>query len=312
MASIVVPRRAPRAHPARTAETRREARAAHLFMLPWFLGVLLISLGPIIASAVLSLTRYRLIGSPTWVGLANYAQMIDDARLMQSLRVTFIYVLVGVPLALALALLLAVVLNRGIAGLPIYRSIYYLPSLFAGSVAVGVLWRQVFGSDGIINTVLHWFGIVSTKSWVGSPDSALWTLILLHVWTFGSAMIIFLAGLRQIPGDLYEAASLDGASTWRQFTNITFPMLTPIVFFNLVMGMINAFQNFSQAFVVSGGTGGPNDSTLVFALYLYQQAFGSARNMGYASALGWLLVLIVGVLTALNFVASRRWVHYDN
>ncbi len=295
-----------------TVQARREARAAHLFMLPWFLGVIIISLGPIVASAVLSFMKYRLVGSATWVGLDNYARMFSDERLAQSLKVTFVYVLFGVPLTLALALLLAVVLNRGVAGLSIYRSVYYLPSLFGGSVAVGVLWRQVFGADGIVNTFLGWFGIESTKSWVGSPDSALWTLIILHVWTFGSSMIIFLAGLRQIPAELYEAASLDGASAWQQFTRVTFPILTPIVFFNLVMGVINSFQNFAQAFVVSGGSGGPTDSTLVYALYLYQQAFGPTRDMGYASALGWLLVFIVGGLTAVNFALSRRWVHYDN
>lgn len=295
----------------RQIEMRREERAAHIFMAPWFLGVLLISLGPMIASAYLSFTKYRLIGSPQWIGLDNYTAMLSDARLAQSLKVTFTYVLVGVPLALVFALLLAVVLNRGVRGLAIYRSVYYLPSLFAGSVAIGVLWRQVFGSDGLVNTVLGWFG-VEGRSWVGSPDTALWTLIILHVWTFGSAMIIFLAGLRQIPEDLYEASALDGANKWQQFRSVTVPMLTPIIFFNLVLGVINSFQNFAQAFVVSGGSGGPTDSTLVYALYLYQQAFGGARNMGYASALAWLLVFIVGALTALNFALSKKWVHYGD
>lgn len=290
---------------------RQEERAAHVFMTPWLLGVLFITAGPMIASVYLSFTKYRLIGSPQWVGLDNYAKMLSDDRLAQSLRVTFTYVLVGVPLALIAALLLAVVLNRGVRGLAFYRSVYYLPSLFAGSVAIGVLWRQIFGANGLVNAVLGWFGIEG-RSWVGSPETALWTLILLHVWTFGSAMIIFLAGLRQIPDDLYEASSLDGANKWQQFRHITIPQLTPIIFFNLVMGVINCFQNFSQAFVVSGGTGGPTDSTLVYALYLYQQAFGSARNLGYAAALGWLLVLIVGVLTALNFAFSKKWVHYGD
>lgn len=290
---------------------RREERAAHIFMLPWFLGVIFITLGPMIVSIGLSLTKYRLIGSPKFVGLDNYVKMLSDARLMQSLKVTFLYVIVGVPLALALALLLAVVLNKGVSGLSFYRSVYYLPSLFAGSVAIGVLWRQVFGAQGIINTVAEWFGIDSMgHSWVGDPKTAIWTLILLHVWTFGSSMIIFLAGLRQVPQELYEASALDGANKWQQFCHVTVPVLTPIIFFNLVMGIINSFQNFAQAFVVSGGTGGPTDSTLVYALYLYQQAFGSARNMGYAAALGWLLVLIVGVLTGLNFLFSKKWVHY--
>lgn len=295
----------------REVQRRKQERAAHIFMLPWFIGVALISMGPMIASAYLSFTKYRMIGSPKWIGLDNYQAMLSDARLAQSLKVTFTYVLVGVPVALGFALLLAIVLNRGVRGLTFYRSVFYLPSLFAGSVAIGVLWRQVFGSAGMVNTVLGWFGFQG-KSWVGDPDSALWTLILLHVWTFGSAMIIFLAGLRQIPDDLYEASALDGANKWQQFKAVTFPMLTPIIFFNLVMGVINSFQNFSQAFVVSGGLGGPTDSTLVYALYLYQQAFGSGRNMGYASALAWLLVLIVGSLTAINFALSRKWVHYGD
>ncbi|NMM95108.1 carbohydrate ABC transporter permease [Bifidobacterium oedipodis] len=292
---------------------RREERAAHIFMLPWFLGVIFITLGPMIISIFLSLTKYRLIGDPKFVGLDNYAKMLTDTRLLQSLKVTFIYVIVGVPLALMLALAIAVLLNKGVSGLSFYRSVYYLPSLFAGSVAIGVLWRQVFGAEGIINTVFGWFGIDTMgHSWVGDPNSALWTLILLHVWTFGSSMIIFLAGLRQIPQELYEASSLDGCGKWKQFLHVTVPMLTPIIFFNLVMGIINSFQNFAQAFVVSGGSGGPVDSTLVYALYLYQQAFGSARNMGYAAALGWLLVLIVGLLTLLNFALSKKWVHYED
>lgn len=294
-----------------TAAQRKEERAAHLFMLPWFIGALVITVGPMIASLYLSFTKYRLIREPRFVGLRNYENLLVDERLHTSLRVTFTYVLVGVPLALALALLLAVVLNQGIRGLAIYRSVYYLPSLFAGSVAIGVLWRQVFGADGLFNDVLGGLG-VQGRSWVGDPRSALWTLIALHVWTFGSSMIIFLAGLKQIPQTLYEASALDGCSKWQQFIHITVPQLTPIIFFNLVMGIINAFQNFSQAFVVSGGTGGPADSTLVYSLYLYQTAFGTAHNMGYASALGWLLVLIIGVLTIINFACSGKWVHYDD
>lgn len=290
-------------------EARREERAAHVFMAPWFLGVILISAGPMLASMVLSFTTYRMVGSPRFVGFDNYVRMFSDPRLAQSLRVTFTFVLIGVPLALAFALLIATVLNKGIRGLALYRSVFYLPSLFAGSVAVGVLWRQLFGAQGIVNTVLGWVGIEG-RSWVGNPSTALATIILLHVWTFGSSMIIFLAGMRQIPEELYEAASLDGANKWQQFRSVTIPMLTPIIFFNMIMGFINAFQNFTQAFVVSGGTGGPIDSTLVFALYLFQQAFGGAGDMGYASALAWLLVAIVGAITAINFMLSKKWVHY--
>jgi len=262
-----------------------------------------------IASLVLSFTSYRLAGTPQFIGLDNYVRMFNDPRLAQSLRVTFTFVLVGVPLALTFALCVATQLNKGIRGLALYRSVFYLPSLFAGSVAVGVLWRHIFGANGLVNTVLGWVGL-EARSWVGDPSTALATIILLHVWTFGSSMIIFLAGMRQIPEELYEAAALDGASKWKQFLHVTIPMLTPIIFFNLVMGFINAFQNFTPAFVVSGGTGGPLDSTLVFALYLFQQAFGIAGNMGYASALAWLLVAIIGTMTAVNFLTSKKWVHY--
>ncbi len=289
-----------------------DARAAHVFMTPWFLGIAIVTAGPLLASAYLTFTKYNMIGSPKWVGLENYRRLFTDDRLLQSLKVTFTYVLVGVPLALIAALLLALVLNRGIRGLTIYRSVFYLPSLFAGSVAIGVLWRQVFGAKGIVNSVLSWLGYdISGKSWVGDTKTALLTLIILHVWTFGSSMIIFLAGLRQISAELYEAASLDGAGTWQKFRYITLPQLSPIIFFNLVMGIINSFQNFTQAFVVSGGDGGPADSTLLYSLYMYTQAFGSAKNMGYASVLGWLLVLIIGAFTALNFVISKKWVYYE-
>ncbi len=288
---------------------KQEARAAHIFMAPWFIGAICLTILPMLASLYFSFTDYRLLNDPHLVGLENYQRLATDPRLSQSLKVTFIYVLAGTPLSLIAALLLAIVLNRGIRGLSFYRSVYYLPSLFAGSVAIGVLWRQVFGQEGLINQVLDFFGIAG-KSWVGSPDTALDTLILLHIWTFGSSMVIFLAGLRQIPAELYEASSLDGAGKWGQFWHVTIPMLSPIILFNLVLGIINSFQSFTQAFVVSGGTGGPTESTLVYALYLYQQAFGNKHDIGYASAMAWLLVLIVGVLTAINFWFSKRWVHY--
>ena len=181
----------------------------------------------------------------------------SDPRLHQSLKVTFIYVIVGVPLQLIVALAIAMLLNEGMKGLPFYRSIFYLPSMLGASVAIALIWRQMFESDGLVNQVLRLFGIPATTSWIADPRYALWTLILLHIWTFGSPMVIFLAGLRQIPGMYYEAASVDGASHWAQFRKITLPLLSPIIFFNLVLQIINAFQAFTQAFVVSNGTGGP-------------------------------------------------------
>ena len=227
-----------------------------------------------------------------------------------SLKVTAVYVFFGVPLQLTVALALAYYLDRGIRGLSIYRAIFYLPSLMGGSVAVAILWRQMFGSEGLVNQVLALVGIEGT-SWIGDPDTALGTLILLLAWQFGSPMLIFLAGLRQIPTDLYEAASIDGAGQVRKFVSITLPMLSPIILFNLVLQIISAFQAFSSAYVVSGGTGGPSNSTLFYTLNLFNEGF-RYLNMGYASALAWVLFTIVGVLTAANFVASRYWVFYND
>ncbi|MWB97618.1 carbohydrate ABC transporter permease [Agromyces seonyuensis] len=289
---------------------RRQNKAAYLFLLPWFLGLAVITIGPMISSLYLSFTKYNLLSPPKFTGLTNIERMIEDERLHHSLLVTFQYVFISVPLQLALALLLAVVLDRGLRGLAIYRSVFYLPSLLGASVAIAVLWRQLFGYDGLVNQVLAWFGIEG-QGWISSPDTALGTLMILNVWTFGSPMVIFLAGLRQIPTMYYEAASVDGASRWQQFWRITMPMLTPIIFFNLILQIIGAFQSFTQAFVVSGGTGGPVDSTLFYTLYLYQRGFTSL-DMGYASAMAWLLLVIIGAFTALNFWASKYWVFYDD
>ncbi|MBE1876091.1 carbohydrate ABC transporter permease [Myceligenerans pegani] len=294
----------------RTDAERKEERAAWSFLFPWFVGMVLITLGPMIASLVLSFTDYNLLREPSWVGVENYERMLGDARLHKSLGVTFTYVLVGVPLQLATALFLAMVLNRGLKGLAFYRSVYYLPSLLGGSVAIAVLWKQLFGVNGLINQVLGFFGVTG-PGWISNPETALGTLVLLHVWTFGSSMVIFLAGLRQIPDMYYEASAIDGAGRWRQFRSITIPLLTPVIFFNLVLQIINAFQSFTQAFVVSGGTGGPVDSTLFYTLYLYQRGF-TDYQMGYASAMAWLLLLIIGAFTAINFLVSKYWVHYDD
>ncbi|WP_285241363.1 carbohydrate ABC transporter permease [Arthrobacter sp. G.S.26] len=287
-----------------------EERAAWQFLLPWFVGMLLITIGPMIASLYFSFTDYNLLRAPSWVGLDNFEQMLTDTRLHKSLGVTFAYVLIGVPALLVVALSLAMLLNRGIRGLPFYRSVFYLPSLLGGSVAVGVLWRQVFGTEGLVNQFLALFGI-DGPGWISNPSTALTSLIMLHVWSFGSSMVIFLAGLRQIPEELYEAAALDGAGRWAQFRNVTVPLLTPIIFFNLILQIINSFQTFTQAFVVSGGTGGPADSTLFYSLYLYEQGFGRL-NMGYASAMAWVLVMIIAVFTAVNFYFSKRWVFYSD
>jgi multiple sugar transport system permease protein len=292
-------------------EAGRDNKAGYLFLLPWLIGLVLIIGGPMIASLYLSFTNYSLIHAPEWVGLDNYVRMLSDPRLHKSLAVTFTYVFVGVPLQLIMALAVAMLLNEGMKGLPFYRSVFYLPSMLGSSVAIAVLWRQMFEVDGLVNQVLRKFGIPATTSWIGDPQYALWTIILLHVWTFGSPMVIFLAGLRQIPGMYYEAASVDGASRWAQFRKITLPLLSPIIFFNLVLQIINAFQAFTQAFVVSNGTGGPADSTLFYTLYLYQRGFVQFQ-MGYAAAMAWLLVVIIAAFTAINFYFSKHWVFYGD
>ena len=305
--AVAPPQPPPRRRP---PSFRRQGRAAHVFLLPFLLGLVLVTAVPLLASLYLSFTDYDLINDPDLVGLDNFRRMAEDERFWASVGVTLRYVLVSVPLQLAFALLLAVVLDKGMRGLALYRSAFYLPSLLGSSVAVAILWRQLFGHDGLLNSVLGWFGIEG-QSWLQNPDTALSTLVVLNVWTFGSPMIIFLAGLRQIPEELYEAARVDGAGRVRQFWSVTVPLLTPIVFFNLVLQTIGAFQAFTQAHVISGGQGGPLDSTLFYTLYLYQQGFNSF-NMGYASAMAWVLLLVIGVVTAGHFLLARYWVFYGD
>ena len=290
--------------------TYKDNRAAFVFLAPWIVGLLAITIGPMLISLYLSFTDYNLIQDPGWVGADNFTRMMQDDRFWNSLRVTLTYVIVGVPLQLGLALAVAVALDKGIKGLPFYRSVYYLPSLLGSSVAVAILWKQMFGTSGLVNQLLAMVGITG-PGWISDPSTALGSIILLHVWTFGSPMIIFLAGLRQIPTMYYEAAAVDGAGRATRFLKITLPLLSPIIFFNLVLQIIGAFQSFTQAFIVSGGTGGPSDSTMFFTLYLYQRGFGQF-DMGYASAMAWVLLVIVGAFTAVNFYASKFWVFYDD
>jgi multiple sugar transport system permease protein len=293
-----------------SARGKSDERASWLFLSPWLGGLLLITVVPMVASLWLSFSDYNLLQVPNWVGLDNYQRLLQDPRLHNALWVTFRYVAISVPLQLALSLGLAMLLNRGLRGLPLYRSAYYLPSLLGGSVAIAVLWRQIFGQQGLMNLVLGFFG-VEGRAWISDPTTALGTLMTLNVWTFGAPMIIFLAGLRQIPSMYYEAAAVDGASRFRQFSSITLPMLTPIIFFNLVLQVIGAFQAFTQAFVVSGGSGGPSDSTMFYTLYLYQQGFRNF-DMGYAAAMAWLLVVLIGAFTAINFLLAKYWVFYND
>ncbi len=272
--------------------------------------MLAVTAGPLIASAVLAFTDYDLLTAPEFIGFDNFVRMAGDERFWASVRVTLMYVVISVPLQLAFALFLAVILDKGLRGLPIYRGAFYLPSLLGGSVAIAVLWKQIFGDRGLVNLVLGFFGI-EADSWLQNPDTALSTLIILNIWTFGSPMVIFLAGLRQVPQELLEAASVDGAGRFRRFWSVTIPLLTPIIFLNLILQMIGAFQAFTQAHVVSGGTGGPLDSTLFYTLYIYQQGF-VRFDMGYAAAMAWVLLGVIALATALNFIGAKRWVHYGD
>lgn len=293
------------------ARAWRRNGAGYLFLLPWLVGFFGLTLGPTLASLYLSFTNFDLLSPPRWIGLENYTYMFSaDARFWQALYVTFTYVIWSVPLKLLVALGIAMLLDKGIRGAGLYRALFYLPSLIGSSVAVAVLWRKLFDRDGIANQLLALLGYHG-EPWLNHPDYALGTLVILAIWQFGSPMIIFLAGLRQIPTDLYEAASMDGARKLRQFVFITLPLLAPVIFFNLVLQTIEAFKAFTQAFVVSGGTGGPVDSTLFYTLYLYEEAFANFR-MGYAAALAWVLLVIIGIFTAISFLTSRYWVYYED
>lgn len=283
--------------------------AGYIFISPWLIGFLLLTLWPIAQSLYLSFTEYSLLEDPVWTGTSNYVHIFtNDSTFTKSLSVTFTFVLFSVPLKLLFSLLVAMALNQKLKGMNLYRTAIYFPSLIGGSIAVAALWRNMFGLDGYINQVLAWFGIQGV-GWITNPDTSLGTLILLNTWQFGSTMVIFLAGLKQIPQELYESAAVDGANKFRRFISITLPMLSPVMFFNLILGVIGSFQTFTSAFIITKG--GPVNSTYVYALFLYEKAF-KHYQMGYASALAWILLAIVGVLTAMNFAASRYWVFYES
>lgn len=288
----------------------KEGIAGYLFLLPWLIGFFCLTLIPMVASLFFSFTQYDMLTPAIPVGIKNYVSLFEDARFINSLKVTFKYVIVSVPLQLAFALLIALMLKKNRRGVKVYRAMYYLPSLFGGSVAVSILWRQLFNKEGVFNQILAAFG-VEGKNWIATPSSALNTLIVLAVWQFGASMVIFLASLKQIPEDYYEAATLDGAGRVAQFFKITLPLLTPMVFFNIVMQVINAFQSFNSAYIISNGTGGPLDSTLFYSLYLYIKAFNHFQ-MRYASAMAWILLVIIAAVTGLMFLFAKFWVFYDD
>ena len=284
-------------------------RAGYLFLTPWLIGFFALTVIPMIASLYFSFNNYDMLTPPKWIGVGNYTKMFADSKFWASLQVTTKFVFFSVPLQLAFALMIATLFKKNRPGIRFYRAAYYMPSLFGGSIAVAILWRQLFNKTGIFNQFLSVFGITGIN-WIATPSTALNTLIVLAVWQFGASMVIFLASLKQIPVDYYEAATIDGASKPRQFFSITLPLLTPMVFFNVVMQFINAFQSFTPAYIVSNGRGGPVNSTLFYTLNLYIEAFNSF-NMGYASALAWVLLVIIGVFTGLLFWTGQKWVYYD-
>ena len=292
---------------------KKENFTGYLFISPWLIAFFLFTFVPMGISLGLAFTDYDLLSQEPiqFKKFENFERMFnEDTRYERSVIATVKYVIASVPLRLAVALGVAMLLNTNRRGVYFYRAAFYAPSIVGGSVAIAVMWRQIFGYEGIVNEFLTVFS-VEPRHWLGRPDTAIWTLVLLAMWQFGSPMLIFLAGLKQIPAVLYEAASIDGASPFQKFMRVTLPMLTPIIFFNVIMQTIHAFQQFTQAYVISGGTGRPLDSTLFYSLYLYQKAIGD-YEMGYASAMAWVMLVVVAFLTFVNFSLSKLWVYYEN
>lgn len=281
----------------------------YLLLAPWLFGFILMWAIPAFMSIYYSFTDYNLLSAPNWVGLKNYITILTtDQNFRKALAVTFTYVFVMVPLRMAFALFVANLLNKKHFGMPFYRVLYYVPSIIGGSIAVSVVWKQIFGNDGVVMSLLKLFGIEQEYSLVGNPNTALFVIILMGVWQFGSSMLIFLSGLKQIPLSLYESAAMDGATPLQRFWKITMPMLTPTIFFNLIQQIINGFRIFTESKIITNG--GPLNSTLTYVLYLYRSAFTNF-HMGYSCALAWIMVLIIGLATLLLFKTQNSWVHYE-
>ncbi|MFC1464089.1 MAG: carbohydrate ABC transporter permease [Candidatus Brachytrichaceae bacterium NZ_4S206] len=287
--------------------TRREAIMGYLFISPWLIGFVVFLAGPIIASFVLSFTRYSPGRDPVWLGLSNYARMFSDDLFYHSLRVTSVYTLFSVPLGLITALGLAVLLNQKVIGQRIFRTIFYLPSLISG-VAVAIVFAWIFNARfGIVNYFLSLLGVPG-PNWLGDPEWTMPAFILMSLWGVGGTVVIFIAALQGVPLELYEAAQLDGAGSWKRFRHITLPMISPVILFSLITGIIGTFQTFAVSYIMTGG--GPANASLFYLLYLYRNAF-TWFEMGYASALAWFLFLIILICTAILLRTSDLWVHYE-
>lgn len=288
----------------------KDNAVGYLLLAPWLAGFVLMWLIPMMISIYYSFTDFNLLNEPKMIGIENYVRIFtQDETFWQALKVTFIYVLVLVPLRLAFALFVAMLLNKKHKGLGLYRTLYYVPSIIGGSIAVSVVWKQIFGNKGVVMSILAAFGIQQSTSFLGNPKTALGVIILMGVWQFGSSMLIFLSALKQIPFSLHESAMVDGAKPWKMFTRITLPMLTPTIFFNLILQIINGFRVFTESYVITEG--GPLDSTLSYILYLYRRAF-TYFDMGYSCALAWVLVAIIAVFTVILFKTQNNWVYYES
>ena len=283
---------------------------SYFFISPFLIGLILFTIGPMIASLYYSFTQYNILTPPRWIGTENYTKLLTDPLFWQSIKVTLYFAMVALPLNLIIGYLLAILLNQKVAGLNLWRTLYYLPSVISG-VAVAVLFARLFNPNlGWINFFLKSIGVVDPPGWLQDPHWAVPALIIMSLWSVGGTMIIYLSGLQGVPTTLYEAARVDGANKFQSFVNITLPMTTPVIFFNLVIGLIATFQYFTVVYTTSGGTGGPARSTLFYNLYLYQNAFNYFQ-MGYASAMAWVLFFIVLVLTLVVFKSSAAWVFYE-
>ena len=285
--------------------------AGMLFILPWIIGFLGLTLIPFVCLLFFSLSNYDMLSAPEFVGFKNYADIFHkDSSFYTSLLVTFKFAFIGMPIRLLIALLVAMALNTKHRMISLYRTLFYIPSIIGGGIAVAITWSKLFARDGAFNSLLgQLVGVDPNISWVADPRTALGSLIVLAVWQFGSPMLIFLAGLKNIPASYYEAAEVDGAKTFRKFFKITIPLLSPVIFFNLVMQLINGFMTFTQGLVITNG--GPINKTLFFQLYVYRQGF-QQFNMGYASALSCILLMIIALMTALVFKSSSAWVYYES
>ena len=278
-----------------------------MFCLPFIIGFLVFLIIPMGISFYYSLCDYDILSPPEFVGLKNYIDMFkNDEVFWHSIKATLYFALVSVPLRLIFALLVAMILVKPTKATGFYRAAYYLPSIIGGSVAVAILWKRMFAPDGVVNSILGIFGIDTNFAWLSDTRTAIWTLILLAVWQFGSSMLIFLSALKQIPKSLYEAADVDGAGKVTKFFRVTLPLLTPTIFFNLVMQMINGFLAFTQSLIITQGK--PMDTTLFYAVYMYQQSFSFSKS-GYASAMAWVMLGIIAVITFVLFKTKKYWVY---